>query len=622
MTEAFFSINDLLRRKLQTSLVIIGVALCAGSTLFLLLLSDKIGFGILSVAESRLTTGFIAIFSRFIIFVGFLVFLVGAVIISFLVHAMMAQRTRDIGLMKAAGCPNDLVFGYFMNELIIVTIVGCLLGVAIGLIADYVTSSVFTIIGFQVASGRVNPWIVLITFAAFVGLSLVVGIKPVLAATRVRPATALSPSFSFGLSRESDFKGVSRAGLTVKMAVRSLFRRKSTNSGIILCLTVVFILVTVSVAGGIIANETTRSWVERAVGKNVILIAHQEMTDQYELLLSKFYTEGIGTQFNYSDKRYLVSEDMLSQLGLIHGLAIDPRLILETQVKENQGIVLGQNTGETTYVGDNRRGTSLIAGVEPDKVLGQWFVDGNFLNKEESASDAVIGDTLGLKLFSQPLAQNVTLFNRGFRIVGVCLDPINNGNVTYVPFTVLQSATGISGPNIIMVRIDATTNRKEVLDNINTTVRTIDSKFEVSELDEILNEQIGFLGYIWSTIMLLPMLSLSAAALCLMGYVVLTINEQRQEFGILRAVGAKPRTVVGIVMTQNLLVLLSSWAAGIALGMIATLMILIPEPLVTGSTIAEIAVWLLLALAAIFASSLYPALRFARKPILEIMTHH
>ncbi len=622
MTEAFFSINDLLRRKLQTSLVIIGVALCAGSTLFLLLLSDKIGFGILSVAESRLTTSFTAIFSRFIIFVGFLVFLVGAVIISFLVHAMMAQRTRDIGLMKAAGCPNDLVFGYFMNELIIVTIVGCLLGVAIGLMADYVTNSVFTIIGFQVASGRVNPWIVLITFAAFVGLSLTVGLKPVLAATRVRPATALSPSFSFGLSRESDFKGVSRAGLTVKMAVRSLFRRKSTNSRIILCLTVVFILVTVSVAGGIIANETTRSSVERAVGKNVILIAHQEMTDQYELLLSKFYTEGIGTQFNYSDTRYLVPEDMLSQLGLIHGLAIDPRLILETQVKENQGIVLGQNTGETTYVGDNRRGTSLIVGVEPGKVLGQWFVDGNFLNKEESASDAVIGDTLGLKLFSQPLAQNVTLFNRGFRIVGVCLDPINNGNVTYVPLTVLQSATGISGPNIIMVRIDATTNRKEVLDNINTTVRTIDSKFEVSELDEILNEQIGFLGHIWSTIMLLPMLSLCAAALCLMGYVVLTINEQRQEFGILRAVGAKPRAIVGIVMTQNLLVLLSSWAAGIALGMIATLMILIPEPLVTSSTIAEIAVWLLLALAAIFASSLYPALRFARKPILEIMTHN
>jgi putative ABC transport system permease protein len=621
MTEAFFSINDLLRRKLQTSLVIIGVALCAGSTLFLLLLSDKIGFGILSVAESRLTTGFTAIFSRFIIFVGFLVFLVGAVIISFLVHAMMAQRTRDIGLMKAAGCPNDLVFGYFMNELIIVTIVGCLLGVAIGVTADYLTSSVFNIIGFQVASWRVNPWIALITFAAFVGLSLTVGMKPVLAATRVRPVTALSPSFSFGLSRESDFKGVSKGGLTVKMAVRNLFRRKSTNSRIILCLTVVFILVTVSVAGGIIANATTRSWVERAVGENVILIAHHEVTDQYELLLSKFYTEGISTQFNYSDERYLIPENMSSQLGLIPGLTIDPRLILETQVKEDRGIVLGQNTGETTYVGDNRRGMSLIAGVEPDKVLGQWFVDGDFLNGN-STSDVVLGDTLGLKLFSQPLAQNATLFEREFRIVGVCLDPINNGNVTYVPLRVLQSATGISCPNIVMVRIDATTNRKEVLNQINITVRTMDSEFEVSELDEILNKQISFLGYIWSTIMLLPMLSLPAAALCLIGYVVLTISEQRQEFGILRAVGAKPRTVVGIVMTQNLLILLSSWAAGIALGIMATLMILIPEPLVTGSTIAEIAVWLLLALAAIFASGLYPALRFARKPILEIMTHN
>jgi len=105
-----------------------------------------------------------------------------------------------------------------------------------------------------------------------------------------------------------------------------------------------------------------------------------------------------------------------------------------------------------------------------------------------------------------------------------------------------------------------------------------------------------------------------------LGYVMLTINEQRQEFGILRAMGAKPRTVLAIVSAQSLIVVLGSYAIGIAFGIITTLLILVEEPVVTTQTVIEIAGWLLLALVATFASSVYPAVRFAKKPLLETLT--
>jgi ABC-type antimicrobial peptide transport system permease subunit len=616
MSETFFSLNDLLRRKLQTGLVVFGMALCVASTLFLLLLSDKIGFGVLSIIENRLTASFLTIFSRFIMFVGFLIFVVGMVIISFLVFIMMSQRIRDIGLMKAAGCPNNLVFGYFMNELIMVAFVGCLLGVVLGIVGDYASTSLLNSMGFQATQGSATLWLTLIIFALFFVLSLIIGAKPILDTAKVKPAMALSPSFSYGLSKESDFKGVSKAGLTVKMAVRSLFRRKSATFRIILCLTVVFILVTVSVAGGIVADRTTKSWVERAVGRDMVLVGHHDMCNSYELLLSKFHETKTSTPINYSDKRYVISDKILGQLESMPELSIDPRLIMEAQIEEVQGIVYGQQTGETTVVGDNRKDTSLIVGIEPKRALSQWFLDGEFLT-ENQTSEAMIGDTIAQKIFTNPLVQNLTLFENDFAIKGVCLDPINNGNVTYVPLATLQSISNISKPNVIMVRISATANRQESLDRIRTAVKAADSEFEVLELNEVLDKSLNFLGYIWSTIMFLPLLSLSAAILCLVGYVILSINEQRQEFGILRAVGAKPRLVLKIVLVQNLLVLLSSWAAGIALGIMVTLLILIPEPFVTGYTVAEIAAWLFIAFAAIFAFSLYPALRFARKPILE-----
>jgi ABC-type antimicrobial peptide transport system permease subunit len=619
MSETFFSINDLLRRKLQTSLVIISLTLCVASTLFLLLFSEKIGFGISLMVESRLTAGFSLVFSQFIIFVAFLIFVVGAVIISFMVFVMMSQRVRDIGLMKAAGCPNNLVFGYFMTELLIVTFVGCLLGVAFGILADFASTSLLNSSGFQISQNLPNFWLVLLVFVVFFVIALIFGAKPILDTTKVEPAKAISPAYIFGLSKEPGFRVISKSGFALKMAVRSLFRRKSATFRIVLCLTAVFILVTVAVAGGIIADQTTQSWVKKAVGRDMVLIAHQNMTNQYKLLLSKFYEVGENSNFNYTDGKYLMSEEILNKLNSTPGITdLDARLVLETQVTEVRNYTFNPQTGENIPVGDDREGESLIVGVEPKNVLSKWFLDGKFLEEDETF-EAVIGDSLALKMFSAPLDQGIRLFDRDFAVVGVCLDPVNNGNVTYVPLKALQSITGISKPNIIMIKIDPLFNRTQVLTQIKAEVGSINLEFEVFELNEILDKNLEFLGFIWSAIMFLPLFSLASASLCLIGYVMLAIAEQRQEFGVLRAVGAKPKTVVKIVSGQSLMVLLSSCAIGIAFGIIITLLILVPKPLVTVYTVIEIAGWLLIALAATFIFSLYPAIRFAKKPITEIM---
>lgn len=618
MSETFFSLNDLLRRKLQTVLVITSLALCVASTLFLLLLGDKIGFGLLSMAENRLTASFSTVFSRFITFAGLLIFIVGVVIVYFMVFVMMSQRVRDIGLMKATGCPNDLIFGYFMSELVIIALAGCLLGVVLGVVADYASGFLLRSVGMQVVQGSINLWLDLLVFVIFFLLSLIAGVKPILNTTHVESVKALSPSFSFGLSKESDFKGVAKAGLTLKLAVRSLFRRKSATLRIVLCLTSVFILITVAVAGGIVAKQTTKSWVERAVGKEIVLIAHHDMGNQYRLLLSKFHEPAEASAFNYADGKYFIPNEILTQLESISSVSIDRRFIIEASVEEVQVYVLGTETTGTTTVGDHRKGVSLIVGVEPEKALGRWFLYGESLDKDD-ALEAMVGDTLAQKMFGTPLVQNMTLLGKNLHVIGICIDPINNGNVTYVPLKTLQNATGILVPNVVMVKINDSADRGAVLAQINTMVKAVNPDFEVLELDQTLNENLGLLDYMWSMIMFLPMFCLSAAAMCLVGYVILAINEQRQEFGVLRAVGAKPSAVIKIVGAQNLLILLSSWATGIALGTMITLLILVPEPTVTSYTVIEIAVWLLAAMVAIFILSLCPVLRFSKKPILSTL---
>ncbi|MEM4733814.1 MAG: FtsX-like permease family protein, partial [Candidatus Bathyarchaeia archaeon] len=422
------------------------------------------------------------------------------------------------------------------------------------------------------------------------------------------------PAYSFGLSKGKGFKASSKQNLMFKFALRSLSRRKSITFRIVICLATVFTLLTISVAGGIIANQTTKSWVEKAVGKNLIGIAHQEICERYDWLMSKFYETKAQEPFNYTKEEYLIPEFLLSQLKAILGENnVDERLIVETRVQENPGHIIDTKTGMAYSVGDSREGESLVVGIKPRNVLCNWFLDGRLFDECEF-DKALVGDSLAHKIFSIPLNQSITIFYKSFAVAGVCVDPINNGNVTYVHLKALQNITGMSGINIALIRV-LEGNREEI-----STIRNlVPPGFEVFELDEVLGKNLGFLDYVWSAIMLLPLFSLVSASLCLVGYVMLAITEQRQEFGVLRAVGAKPKAVVKVVSWQSIIILLSSCAAGIAFGIMATLLILVPEPLVTSYTIIAIAGILLMALVTIFAASLYPAVRFARKPILEII---
>ena len=618
MSETAFPINDLLRRKLQTNISIISITLCVGSTLFLLLFSKKIGFGILSTTENKLTYGLSAVFSQFITFLGALILVTGAIIISFMVFVMMSQRIRDIGLIKGVGCPNDLIFGYFMTELLIIASVGCFSGVLLGIITDFASTSLLA--SFQVLQEPPDFWLTFLVLCLFFVLALFFGAKPILDYTKIEPAKAISPSYYFGLSHEGRFRAMSKSGLTLRLALRSLYRRKSATIRIIICLSAVFVLVTVAVAGGIIADRTTKSWIENAIGRDVVLIAHKDMCRQYRLLLSRFYGVNEDSHFVYTEEKYLVCEDMLNQLKMEKGItAIDERLVLEAHVEEIQNYTINPETGATIPVGDGRKGESLVVGVDPDKAISKWFLQGKSLEKDQ-AWNAVIGDSLAQRMFELPLAQSIRIFNNDFSICGVCLDPITNGNVTYVHLQTLQNLTGVAKPNILMIRIDPAVNYKETLDNIREKIGAVNSEFIIYELNETLDKALYYLGHIWSTMMFLPLFSLASASLCLVGYVMLAVAEQRQEFGVLRCVGARPKTLLDIVSVQNLVVLLSSCAIGTSFGIMITLLILIQKPTVTSYIVLEVAGWLLAALTATFIISLYPAAKFSKKKISEIVT--
>jgi hypothetical protein len=318
-------------------------------------------------------------FSNFLLFLGILVFTIGAIIVAFIAFLMMVQRRKDFGLIKAAGCSNGLVFSYFLTELLIVLFVGCTLGVVLGLFTDY---AVVNMSAFQAYQKAPNLWYAPLVFVAFFVFGLIFGLRPLENAAILSPTAAISPMQHIGLSEGNKFKALSKSRLTLKVASRSLFRRQSATVRMVVFLSTVFLLLTVSFAGSVIANDTTRLRVEKAVGKDIVLVAHRDMGNQYISLLSKFSGTKEKADFNYLGQNFAIPDTVIQQLNTISGIAnFEKRLVYEQQIRELMNFTYRDSA--TIPVGDHREVDSLIVGVEPEKVLSEWFLDGRFFEKRQ-----------------------------------------------------------------------------------------------------------------------------------------------------------------------------------------------------------------------------------------------
>jgi ABC-type antimicrobial peptide transport system permease subunit len=621
MSEISFPIKDLTRRKTQTALTILGLTISTAATLFLILFGSNLGFEISFLAKGgRLTSGFSNIFFQFILIISILNILTGPIITSFLVHLTMSGRMRDIGVMKACGCLSGSIFAYFVTELSLLIFVSSVTGIIFGVAAYYISTIFLNSVGFSIPQ-TLNIGTILVVCIVLIIFSHIFGASPIRKAAKAKPTEAMSPIYKLGTTATLGKNIPSKLGLTFKVAFRSLLRRKSATSQAIICLTMVLTLTTVTIAGSMIANQTTTTYVERAVGRNIVLVGHPTITDRYVSLLSQFFEEKEMEQINYFSEEFFISESMVSKIDDIAGVnAVDPRLILETSVREAPGIVPSSIDPNTAIIiGDNRSDEALILGIEPENVINDWLIFGRKLGENDQDS-TVIGDSLAVNMFTDAQNQSIKVFEQSplpYDIVGVCVDPLNNGKVVYMPLETLYNDIEQSGYNLLFLQVDASENL-QILAQIEDEASA--ENLNVVELDTVLDKHVNFLNNIWSLVMFLPLFSLATAAISLLSYLMLSISGQQHEFGVMRALGAKPRSIMKIVFSQALIIILVSGTIGISAGLFITFRFLIPDPVISHFTIISVSSWITLILALLCASSMYPALKAVKKTVVEAIS--
>ncbi|PVX23267.1 MAG: hypothetical protein CW716_12565 [Candidatus Bathyarchaeum sp.] len=620
MSEISFPVKDLTRRKTQTTLTIVGLTLITAATIFLAVFGANLGFEISHFAkEGRLTSGFTNILFLIILTISVLNIITGPLITSFLVRLTMSERMRDIGVMKASGCLSGSIFAYFLTELSLLIFFSTLTGIILGVTTFYIATTLLNAAGFAI-SQALNLEIIIVVSVILLISSHIFGASPIRQAAKAKPAEALSPIYKLKTTAGLGRKLPSALGLPFKVAFRSLLRRKSVTTQTIICLTVVLTLTTVTIAGGTMANQTTVSYVERAVGRNTVLVAHPTIADRYVNLLSRFFEEKALEQLDYLNQELRISESVINKLADIQGVnGADARLILERRVQEVPGIVPDpvDQTG-AVIIGGSRSGEALILGVEPENVVNDWLVFGRKVGEPEQEG-SMIGDSLALNMFTDSLQQEIKVFENSlpYDIVGVCVDPLNNGKVVYLPLETLYTALGESGYNILLLEIDSS-EKEQILSQLENVASV--ENLEVLELDTILNMHVNYLGGIWSLIMFLPIFSLATAVIALFSYLMLSISNQQHEFGIMRALGAKPRTIIKIIFSQATLIILVSGAIGISAGLFITFEFLIQDPVISQTSLTSVSALLLTILGLLCVSSLYPALKAVKKTVVQAIS--
>jgi putative ABC transport system permease protein len=526
---------------------------------------------------------------------GAIALLVGVFVISNTFSILVAQRTRELALLRALGASRGQVLASVLLEAGVVGAVASVLGIGGGVLMAQGATAVIRAAGAQLPSARlvIAPTTVLLALLIGVAVTLLAALLPAARATRVPPLAALR-DVAIDRSDLSRARLVLGAVLVLLGAwwVSDSFRTDGNTDSIPVVglgagLTVVGFLV----VGPVLAGRTVRvlglplrAWrgvVGRLATENAARSPRRTSATASAVLIGVALVVFI-TAFASSASRSVRSEvERGFKADFVvtndsQGLNIQPGIpsgVAEV-VRGVEGVdltsALGFGSTRLTYP-DGDTADQLLTAVEPETVLellSPRMEEGEVSDLRE---DGVILDQGIVSDHDLELGDPITLQGPGGKsaeldLVGVS-DDRNYLGLVAVSRTTFEQISDATVDVQVAGRIEPGTDLETVMADVEEAIAGFPA-VQVLDREGMIGDLIDQISQFITLIQALLVLSIFTALIGVANTLSLSITERTRELGLLRAVGMDRADVRSTVHAEALLLSSLGALVGVSLGMV------------------------------------------------------
>jgi putative ABC transport system permease protein len=531
-----------------------------------------------------------------------------AILTATMINGLLAQQIRQIGIMKAIGARTRQITGLYLVLIVTLGMAASLIGVPLGIAAGRgFTSVIAQILNLKIYSDAVPVWVYLVLFAMGMLVPLMVALDPILKTTRVTVRETLN---DYGISRDASASNLRDGWLrrikffdnTLILALRNIFRRRGR---------LILTLSLLSAAGAMFMTSIN------------VRSGWQAYLDQ--ATADRNYA--LEVRFNSP----MPTKQVDSLLANVPGVEkTEAWSLTPAALNRPDGLEIVRTYPDGGHGSFSLRsmplGSDLIATPLLDgRFLQAGDVDAVVLNQNAKAifPDAEIGEEIQLHIEGQ---------TQTYRMVGVIKQILSPAAAYVLPET-FAKATGQPLEMTNAVRIVMREHDKESVTSITRDVEqalaagNVGVKMTLSEA--LLGEAIS--GHVYIFIFALLMISIVMAVVGTLGLASsmgTSVIERTREFGVMRAIGARSRTILRNIISEGVFIGLMSWVIALPLSIPLSYgidyllgMMSFRSPLTLVISPIGLAVWFVVLVVGSIAASAYPAQQASRLTVRETLAY-
>jgi len=605
------------------------IVLVIAFTVFLLNFTSSIGFNSFITYDYEnvffFSGGISIVFIDFTMVVLILMVILAFVVVIIVSITLIITKKRDIAIMKALGSIPQKLYGFYLTEVYVVFFIGFILGAIIGFVSYVIFFFVASLLG-VVATFQVDFIYTPILFiSCLVGIYFFPGVVlRKLGTQNTIKLFSRDIPYNYDASKKLTTipKWLSLIGYNVKISVLNTLRRRGEFKRYLIVFTTISVIIFTLGLGSTVLQNSSQEWIKKAQGTNIIAIGHKEVLQNYTLMYDMFSNPDLLITQNDID---FLNPDYLFNLSKVGELTnyteiekIDQRLLNFFNVTELDGYHLFED-GSYLVAGQDRKAIIPIIGFNASEIIQDFVIEGAYIEDEDTVN-IMIGDGLGYNLFDYPLDQSMRIEELGtghpFHISAVVIDSFYSGSAGYIDLSVMQGDLNFTSNeiNLLLLKVQSS-EYSAVIGDIELIIQgNLGEDFSFVNLNQVFENNYSYLEILTLYPSLLIIMMAIISVFSLYNYQKGNILEKAKDFLIMRAVGAKYKSIKKILFLEAFYMIIPSLFLSMGIGMLINSLILFDKVHLPNISLPLIITGLLL-IAFLFFNyiSLYPILSKIKK---------